>query len=128
MLEDNEPFAEHVRMKAVLHHPSGESEIIGFSDWAFVTNRDLEAEKIYEAEEKAKWENMTPEEREHHTEWGPNSNAKLCEEVFERGDEIMYESCERRDYSCRFLDPLHYILRFLFSSSCSFNKLPPNGL
>lgn len=101
-MSDGSPM-QHVRNKAVLHHPSGGSEIIGFTDWGIVTSRDLPAEEEHQAKEKAKWEKMSPEERQRENEWGPDANLQLCEDSFGRAAKIMYACTEGEGYCGMFI-------------------------
>lgn len=99
------PTVRDMTIKAVLHDPvTGNSEIIAFASWAFVTSRDLAAEQAQEAEEKARRESMTPEQRQHEDDemWGPGADVKFCEEAFGRADDVMYGSCEGKGYCSMF--------------------------
>jgi hypothetical protein len=121
------PHRKEVLTKATFHDPiTKTSEIVGYAQWIYVTDRQspeslaakAESERK-EAEEEERRKGLSEEERQKEDEssWGYGANIKFCEDVFLKADEIMFESCGEGDY-CSML--------FLFP--CSSNHVVGLGL
>ena len=102
------------------------SEIVGFAEWKFSLNRDVQKEKADEAKKAA--ESQKKHESEHEqTEqqireeqekiWGVGANVKFCEDVFLTADKIMIDSCGGKDYCSVFFSSSSSSFRFYFFKS-----------
>lgn len=64
--------------------------IVGVAVWGFVTGRKNGKGKEDRKEQKFVWKQE---------DWGESANRRFCEDILVKGDEIMLESCEGRDYA-----------------------------
>ena len=96
----------NVFVKAVLV-TEGVEEIVGAAGWSF---------NLGKGEEGNERGNEEGDEVEEESEgWGEGANAKLCEDVFFWGDEMMLKKTELRDYASEsYFLSLSYFLLFLY--------------
>lgn len=108
--QPSNPNERAINTVAVLVDPvSGDETIIGLAGWVVVTNRGAQAQAEEKDESTKEQKVLSPEERKKLDEsiWGVGANFKFCEDAFIVGDEIMYASCEGKDYCSTFFKHVH---------------------
>lgn len=83
-------------VKAVSVIEQGKEEIVGAAMWFFVVGRKEGDDDLLAVDKEEK-----EKDEENPGGWGKGANVKFCEEIFGRGDESMWRSCEGGDYASK---------------------------